>query len=289
MPGEQRLAKKVSGKIVSISLLLATGSVAQTWSLETAYAQSESPAATPASRRRLTPRLTPRPSAPPAAKPAKPAPAPQAAPSQSEPAQPVPAAPAPKSSPAASPAPQALPPAAAPVDGGLSFRPPVLLAYKDMDPPPGYYEKKFYNKGLLIGGGVTLGAIYGAGLIYGATQNFEGGLGSLAVPILGPWLALGKRNFVCDTSVDTSSPDPDTLDEATDAAERCQQLLLDETKAAVVLFGLGLGQLAGAVITTVGIADRKTRWLRADIAGLDVRFDPLVSPSMSGFLASGTF
>lgn len=158
-----------------------------------------------------------------------------------------------------------------------------------MEPPAGYYEKKFYNKGLLIGGGLTLGTIYGAGLIYGATQKFEGGMGSLAVPILGPWLALGKRNFKCDTSVDTSSPDPGTIDDATDAAELCQELLLQETKVAVVLFGLGLGQLAGAVITTVGLADRKTRWLRADIAGLDVRFDPLLSPSMSGFLATGTF
>ncbi len=160
------------------------------------------------------------------------------------------------------------------------------MAYDGMEPPPGYRAENFFNRGFLIGGGITLGATYGAGLIYGATQKFEGGLGNLAIPIIGPWIALGKRDFQCDTSIDPTNLDPDV---ASDAADECQQLLFDETKVAVVLFGIGLGQLAGAVITTIGFADKETRWLRADVGGLDVQFDPLASPTMAGILASGSF
>lgn len=160
------------------------------------------------------------------------------------------------------------------------------MAYDGMEPPPGYREESFFNRGYLLGGAITLGATYGAGLIYGATQGFKGGLGNLAIPIIGPWIALGKRDFQCDTSIDPSILDPQA---AADAADACQQLLFDETKVAVVLFGIGLGQLAGAVITTIGLSDRETHWLRADIAGVDVQFDPLTSPSMAGILASGRF
>ncbi len=160
------------------------------------------------------------------------------------------------------------------------------MAFEGMDPPPGYRAKNFFNRGFLIGGGITLGVTYGAGLIYGATQKFEGGLGHLAIPIIGPWIALGNRDFQCDTSIDPLNLNPD---DASDAADECQQLLFNETKVAVVLFGIGLGQLAGAVITTIGFADSETRWLRADVGGLDVQFDPLASPTMAGILASGRF
>lgn len=173
----------------------------------------------------------------------------------------------------------------APEQVGVGFQPPVLLAYPGMDPPAGYREESYFNRGFLIGGAITLGVTYGAGLIYGASQKFEGGLGTLAIPLLGPWIALGKRNFECDTSVPTTL-DPD---DAVDAADECQELLIEETKVAVVLFGIGLGQLAGAVITTIGLTDKETRWLRADIGGLDVQFDPLTSPTMAGILASGRF
>src|SRR5690606_32400153 len=126
--------------------------------------------------------------------------------------QPRPAAPSP-----AAPAPQLAPPVNA-QQSGVGFQPPVLPAYDGMDPPPGYRAESYFNRGFLIGGGITLGATYGAGLIYGATQKFKGGLGNLAIPIIGPWIALGKRDFQCDTSIDPTILDPQA---ATDAADEC--------------------------------------------------------------------
>lgn len=216
---------------------------------------------------RLTPRLSPRPPSP-------------KAPSTSPP----PASRPPASPPATSPPRSSSP---TPADGAppapttLQGAPPVLLPYRDLDPPPGYVEKHRFNGALLGGGGLVLGLTYGASIIYGGAHKFENGLGGLAVPVIGPWIAIGGRDFTCD--VDTSL---NGLDVSTKETQEC---VAAQTQTAAFLVGLGIGQFIGASLLTVGLLDRRRSWLRADLAGVQMEFDVSPWPGASGISARGTF
>lgn len=157
---------------------------------------------------------------------------------------------------------------------------PVLLPYKNLDPPDGYVEKHRFNGALLGGGGLVLGITYLTSIFYGASFGFENGLGSLGVPVLGPWLSIAKRDFTCD--VDTSLSGLDSTDET-------QECVASQTKTAAFLVGLGIGQLVGASLVTVGLLDRRKVWLRADLAGLAVDFDVVATPTNTGIWAHGSF
>lgn len=138
-----------------------------------------------------------------------------------------------------------------------------------MDPPPGYVRRTKLNYPLLIGGGLMLAVPYGVGLVY---MNDQPGLGALGIPVAGPWVALGQRKFDCDVQLelDLNTDFEGTTDEAT----RC---LVNEAEVIGVLAGLGVGQLIGTILFTVGIFDQKKSWLRADLATLglhDVALEP---------------
>lgn len=138
-----------------------------------------------------------------------------------------------------------------------------------MDPPPGYVRQTKLNYPLLIGGGLTLAVSYGASLFYMGDHR---GLGALGIPVAGPWVALGQRKFECDVQleVDLNTDIEGTTSDATEC-------LVNEAEVIGVLAGLGMGQLIGTILITVGILDQKKRWLRADLASwglLDVTLEP---------------
>lgn len=147
-----------------------------------------------------------------------------------------------------------------------SWRPPVLLAYGDMDPPPGYRAESQLNHGLLWGGAVTLGIGYVAALGYGLSRDFEGGLGALAVPVLGPWLALGKRDFGCG--------EIGTID----SARTCQDDTFAEAKTFAVLGTVGLLQAVGGTLFLVGMFDRRGIWVREDLGSSSLVLDGVPLP-----------
>jgi hypothetical protein len=173
--------------------------------------------------------------------------------------------------------------APAPVLPSGAFLPPVLPAYPKMDPPPGYVLKTYFNGALLGGGGLVLAVTWGSSIGYGASQDFDNGLGALAVPVLGPWMALGKRDFSCDVRTTT---DITGIEDSQNDVEAC---IANQTSTAGFLVGLGVGQLVGTALLTVGILDRRKRWVRMDIAGLQVDWDAVATPAFSGVSARGQF
>ena len=63
--------------------------------------------------------------------------------------------------------------------------------------PPGYRVESRPATGLLATGGVTLAASYLAGLVIAQHHRFGEGMGWMAVPLVGPWGAIGARSFQC--------------------------------------------------------------------------------------------
>lgn len=145
-------------------------------------------------------------------------------------------------------------------------------------------ERSSFSAPLLIGGGLTLLATYGGALIYGGARNFEDGLGSLAVPVLGPWLAVSKIQVDCSNVAGTLDPEV-----AAASYESCQQEGVDAVKRGVTLVGFGIGQMAGAIVTILGFLDREKEWVRADLAGVSLQLDAYAMPGASGFVATGEF
>lgn len=177
-------------------------------------------------------------------------------------------------------------PALAPHAG---FRPVALPVYGDFPPPPGYVLESKPNSGLIIGGALTFGTSYALGLIFGAANDFEQGLGYAAIPLAGPWIALGARNFECAPASNPSDPA-----QAQAAADACQDATIENGLAAAVLAGTGVAQLVGATLVVVGFIDRKEAWVRGDLMelgsdGAALRFD--ATPTMTGglFRLSGRF
>lgn len=144
-----------------------------------------------------------------------------------------------------------------------------MPAYPGMDPPPGYRAETQSNRGLLWGGAMTAGIGYATALGYGLSRNFEGGLGALAVPVVGPWLALGKRNFGCD--------EIRTIDDL-DAAQSCRDDTYAEAKTFAVLGTVGLLQAVGGTLFVVGLFDRRDTWVREDLGSSSFVLDGVALP-----------
>jgi hypothetical protein len=108
------------------------------------------------------------------------------------------------------------------------------------------------NWGLVGVGGVIWVGSYIAGLA-AAGSDPENGSGKMAIPLLGPWLALGGRQFACE------------LDLTLESAQRCQAEAIQETTIVATYAALGVVQILGATLVFTGIFDRKESWVRADL------------------------
>lgn len=171
-----------------------------------------------------------------------------------------------------------LAPVVAPVGRGLAFRPPALPAYGDLPPPPGYVLEDRMNSGVFWTGLITFGAIYGASIVYGASQDFEQGLGYTVLPLVGPWLAVGQRSFSCSLELSQQS------------AEACQEAAVEEATSVVALSALGIGQALGATLALVGLFDRDQRWVRLDLQGASLTLDTMyVRGTGGGLILRGNY
>jgi len=114
--------------------------------------------------------------------------------------------------------------------------PPSELPFDGHYVPPGYHVESRARKGLIIGGAAPLGVLYSLGLQYAFHDSPE--LHLLAVPVVGPWLAMGLHKDPCDH-------DPrQEEDFCVDAAP-------------IAYFFDGLGQVAGAILLTTGLLNPK--------------------------------
>jgi hypothetical protein len=167
----------------------------------------------------------------------------------------------------------------APASVPAGFLPPVLPAYPGMEPPPGYRLESHSNTGLVVGGAVTFGVGYAVAAGYALSHSFDDGTGWLMAPVIGPWVAIGRREFDC--SVKGANP----LAEA----EHCQQVTQRETRVVSLFAALGLAQGLGAALLVIGAFDREHEWVRQDLGGVELSFDVGPRPGGGGATLSGRF
>jgi hypothetical protein len=216
----------------------------------------------------------PPPNAPPAPAPAAPAPtftpAPPPVPTASPvatPVYPAPVAPLPVVAPVAP---------AVPVAGDA--RPPILPYREGYPVPPGYEVVKRPATGLLAGGLVGLSIAYTGGVVFAAVNGFKNGTGWLAVPIVGPWGAIGSRTYeTCRTR---------TVAEA----KACVRNAVKEVQVITFFAVDGLGQLAGGLVTLAGVVSSKEELVRSDLVEkVQVSVLPPVQGSPWAVSVSGQF
>ncbi len=163
--------------------------------------------------------------------------------------------------PASSTAQPALPsnqPAPTPAFGSGLY--PAVLPYREGQPvPQGYRLEERRNTGLSTGGFVTLGLAYGIGLGYGAANKFEDGTGWLAVPLVGPWAAIGAQEIKCNKR----SLENDCVEQALGGAERITFMTVD-----------GLIQAVGLTLVFVGVGVKTSELVRTDVASLRLELKP---------------
>jgi len=140
--------------------------------------------------------------------------------------------------------------------------PPLLPYKKGLPVPPGYRVVDRAASGLTIGGGLTFVASYLAGLGLAATQSFENGTGYVAIPVAGPWAAIGGRTFRCKVSVATSAVSSTAVQSA---INKCVGFAFDEVTTVVFLTADGLVQATGAAIFFIGLASGYQELVRADL------------------------
>lgn len=127
--------------------------------------------------------------------------------------------------------------------------------------PAGYRVVHRPATGLTVGGGVTFAAAYLAGLGLAATQNFENGTAYTAIPVIGPWAAIGGRSFRCKVPI-TANATGAAVQRALNA---CVGEAFDEVTTVVFLTADGLIQATGAVLFLVGLASGREELVRKDL------------------------
>jgi hypothetical protein len=132
---------------------------------------------------------------------------------------------------------------------------PERMKYVEGDPvPPGYHVRSERSYGLIMGGGITFGCLYGlaVGLASSASSS------ALYVPVLGPFIeAAGVKDG------------------------------MGSGATTLILAIWGLGEAAGAIMLVSGIASTKTELVRDDLARLHVI--PILTKSTAGLGLGGAF
>jgi hypothetical protein len=147
--------------------------------------------------------------------------------------------------------------------GVSSYSPEEITNFDDSAPvPSGYTKVTRARKGLIIGGGATLGAAYATtvfgGLVIAAFGDLFGqhtDAGPYFIPVFGPFLAMGQAK---------SSDDQ------------------------FALAMLGIGQTAGAVMLIYGLANPRTVLVRNDQL-IVTSVAPLIAPGAAGLSIVGRF
>jgi len=120
--------------------------------------------------------------------------------------------------------------------------------------PRGYTLVERPATSLIAAGLVGLGVAYATGLIVAASQGFENGTGLLAIPVIGPYAAIGTREYNC--TIDT-----------VDAAKRCT---VRETQVVTMIAVDGLAQTAGALVAVAGLMSGTKELVRSDLPEVSV-------------------
>ena len=157
---------------------------------------------------------------------------------------------------------------------GSAFYPAILPYRDDLPIPPGYRVEHRSANGLIGGGLATLIASYGTAIIVGASDNFKNGTGWTVLPVIGPWAAIGARDYHCDNSA------TDVL-KAQQNANACVRGAFNEVQTIAILSADAVVQATGAVLLIAGLASGRDELVRSDLKA-GVRLAP-VSVGANGF------
>jgi hypothetical protein len=149
-----------------------------------------------------------------------------------------------------------VPPAAAPAEAAAPPPSgyPLVLPYREGVPVPrGYHVEERPASGLLWTGGVAWGVGYAAGLGLAMSESFENGTGWTVLPLIGPFAAIGAREFKCRVNGDDID-DIDDVDDTADEAERCIRRAQTEAISIALLAADGMVQVTGALLFAAGLA-----------------------------------
>lgn len=134
---------------------------------------------------------------------------------------------------------------------------PALLPYRAGLPvPAGYRVEHRSANGLIVGGLASWIAAYGTALVIGANDNFKNGTGWLALPVVGPWAAIGARSYHCEN---------DPL-----KAQQCIRGAFNEVQTIAILSADAVVQATGAVLFLAGLGSGDDQLVRTDIASVRV-------------------
>jgi hypothetical protein len=127
------------------------------------------------------------------------------------------------------------------------------LPYReDLPIPPGYHVETSSNSGLVIGGGVLFGVGYLAGLLVAAGDDFGNGSSWLAVPLIGPWAAIGARSFACNAAT-------------VETTKKCVNRAFDEVETITFMTVDGLVQATAVGLMIAGAVSRNSELVRNDL------------------------
>jgi hypothetical protein len=158
----------------------------------------------------------------------------------------------------------------------LASLPPLLPYRKGLPVPAGYRVVQRSATGLTVGGAMTFLASYAAGIGLAASQSFENGTGYVAIPVAGPWAAIGGRTFKCKAPVTTN-----TVQALQKAINKCVGTAFDEVTTVVFLTADGLLQATGAALFFIGLASGYQELVREDLPKTAVTFLPEGGMSLS--------
>lgn len=137
-----------------------------------------------------------------------------------------------------------------------------MLPYRPGLPvPPGYHVESRSATGLVVVGALTAGVSYAVALGIAFDSGFDNGTGWLAVPVVGPWGAIGARTFKCRA-------------QEIEEARRCFDGAYDEATTIAVLAGDGVVQAVGFALWLAGLATKTHELVRDDVKALQVSAVP---------------
>lgn len=124
---------------------------------------------------------------------------------------------------------------------------PKRLPYEGEGVMDGYVLTERPRWWMIIGGGALFAIGYVGGMVAASEHGFHDGLGFTAIPVAGPWLAIGLHGEHCEpgASGTTCSVDRDLKKD---------------------LAALGIVQTIGAVLLPVGLLSPYKVWVREDLA-----------------------
>ena len=136
------------------------------------------------------------------------------------------------------------------------YQAPFELPYRSGEPVPmGYRLVEEPVRGLLISGWVVTGIGYGLGVMAAAVADFANESSWMLVPVIGPWLTLGTREYYRCTDEDADG----------DGMEDSDPECLQDGLVVLGLVANGMMQGAGAALLFMGYTIKKKKLIREDM------------------------